>query len=166
MPYYLDGRAIANNRPFTHEGLQYPANWIQFSTEEERTAIGMTFVDEARNWDRQFYSGYDPDGNLIPLDHGRLVALWTAKTREAAGNLLRASDWMVVRKADNGAAIPAAWSTWRESIRTTSDGFVDAIAATTTTDELRAYIRGDSYGVYALDPDQAAAEPAATEESE
>jgi hypothetical protein len=38
---------------------------------------------------------------------------------QQAYSLLEPSDWYVVRKSENGTAIPADWDTWRESIRTT-----------------------------------------------
>ena len=154
MPYYLDGSAISDNRAFVHGGIQYPANWIRLSTQEDRDAIGMTFVPEARNWDQRFYWGYDPAGNLLPKDHAELVLLWTGKTRDTAGGLLQGSDWMVIRQADNGTTIGDDWRTWRESVRTASNAKITAIAATSTTDELREYILGADYPVWPQDPSQ------------
>ena len=55
-----------------------------------------------------------------------------------AYGLLEPSDWYVVRKSENGTAIPTDWGNWRESIRTTYQQQVVAINACTTVPELQA----------------------------
>jgi len=57
---------------------------------------------------------------------------------QQAYSLLEPSDWYVVRKSENGTAIPADWDTWRESIRTTYQSQVTMINACTTVPELQA----------------------------
>jgi hypothetical protein len=61
----------------------------------------------------------------------------TVQNQQAYG-LLEPSDWYVVRKSENGTAIPADWDSWRESIRTTYQSQVTAINACTTVPELQA----------------------------
>jgi len=56
---------------------------------------------------------------------------------QQAYSLLEPSDWYVVRKSENGTAIPADWDTWRESIRTTYQQQVVAINACTTVPEFQ-----------------------------
>ena len=51
---------------------------------------------------------------------------------------MQPSDWYVVRKSENGTAIPTDWDTWRESIRTTYQSQVTMINACTTVPELQA----------------------------
>ena len=55
-----------------------------------------------------------------------------------AYGLLEPSDWYVVRKSENGTAIPTDWDNWRESIRTTYQQQVVAINACTTVPEFQA----------------------------
>lgn len=105
-------------------------------------------------YDQRFYWGYDDQGNLIPKDHGELVILWTATTRQTAYTLLLPNDWYVVREADNGVAVPAEWRTWRETVRLAAGSKVFEIAQTTTTDQLAAYITGPDYPVWPPSPDQ------------
>ena len=57
---------------------------------------------------------------------------------ELAYALLQPSDWYVVRKSENGTAIPTDWDNWRESIRTTYQSQVTMINACTTVPELQA----------------------------
>ena len=64
---------------------------------------------------------------------------------ELAYALLQPSDWYVVRKSENGTAIPTDWDTWRESIRTTYQSQVTDINACTTVPELQAlYVYNDA----------------------
>ena len=152
--FLLDGKPLSPDSPFSHNGIQYPANWLRLSTLEEKEAIGITEVPDPPYYDQRFYWGYDADGNLIPKDHTELVTLWSNQTRTIAGTILLPSDWLVVRQADNGTAVPVEWKDWRETIRLETGTKIAAIEATTTTDELAAYIAGPDYPVWSPDPDQ------------
>ena len=152
--FLLDGKPLSPDSPFSHDGIQYPANWLRLSTLEEKEAIGITEVPDPPSYDQRFYWGYDADGNLIPKDHTELVTLWSTQTRTTAGTILLPSDWLVVRQADNGTAVPVEWKDWRETIRLETGTKIAAIEATTTTDELAAYITGLDYPVWSPDPDQ------------
>ena len=78
-----------------------------------------------------------------------------------AYSLLQPSDWYVVRKSENGTAIPTDWDNWRESIRTTYQSQVTMINSCTTVAELQAlYVYNDAtppvrpLPVFPLSPDQ------------
>jgi hypothetical protein len=74
------------------------------------------------------------DGTVTPgLKSNAITA-----QNQLAYSLLEPSDWYVVRKSENGTAIPADWDTWRESIRTTYQEQVTAINACTTVPEFQA----------------------------
>jgi hypothetical protein len=121
-------------------GVQYPANWLRLASPEEREAIGITEAPDPIPVDQRFY--WDTG---IPKDHGQLVEQWTAQTRATAGTLLQPTDWMVIREADNGTAIDADTKALRQAIRDASGVKVAAIEATTTTDELAAYVTSADY---------------------
>jgi hypothetical protein len=74
------------------------------------------------------------DGTVTPGLKSNAI---TTQNQQAYG-LLEPSDWYVVRKSENGTAIPADWDSWRESIRTTYQEQVVAINACTTVPELQA----------------------------
>ena len=68
----------------------------------------------------------------------------TTQQNQAYG-LLQPSDWYVVRKSENGVAIPTDWDNWRESIRTTCQSQVTMINACTTVPQLQAlYVYNDA----------------------
>jgi hypothetical protein len=86
----------------------------------------------------------DPDTGETTVTPGLKSKAITTQNQQAY-SLLEPSDWYVVRKSENGTAIPADWDTWRESIRTTYQEQVVAINACTTVPELQAlYVYNDA----------------------
>lgn len=152
--FVLDGRTLSPDAPFTHDGVNYPSNWLRLSTLEEKEAIGIQELPDPPTWDMRFYWGYDNQGNLIPKDHTQLVEHWTQQTRQTANTLLFPSDWMIVREMDNGIPADPAWKTWRETVRLAAGSKVFEINETTTTEELAAYITGPDYSAWPSDPSQ------------
>ena len=144
--FLLNGEPLAIDTPFTADDIQYPANWLRLSTLEEKTAIGITEVPDPEPYDQRFYWGPG-----LPKDHTQLVEQWVAQTRTTAGTLLAPTDWQVIRQLDNGTEMPADVKASRQDIRTACNGKVAAIEATTTTDELAAYITGAEYPVWVAD---------------
>jgi len=53
--YYLGSKALRQNSSFEIGGTVYPSNWLQRSTEDEKTAIGITWVDDPVRADDRFY---------------------------------------------------------------------------------------------------------------
>jgi len=53
--YMLNGITLRVGRAFTYNDIQYPANWLQLSTMEDRAAIGVTWVDDPVRADDRFY---------------------------------------------------------------------------------------------------------------
>ena len=149
MPFKLpDGRTISEDTAFTYNGIQYPPNWLRLSTPEEKQAIGLQEVAPEQPYDQRFYWGYDQDGNLIPKDHSELVEQWVSQTKQTAGTLLAPTDWMIVRQAETGIETPSEVLLDRYQIRELSNGKELQIRATTTTEELAAYITGPDYPVW------------------
>ena len=59
--YKLNGKTLRIGRAFTHAEVQYPSNWLQLSTEADRTAIGIIWEDDPVRADDRFY--WDGDIN-------------------------------------------------------------------------------------------------------
>lgn len=145
--FILDGRPLSPDVPFEHDDISYPANWLRLASPEERAAIGITEEPDPAPYDQRFY--WAPD---LPKDHAQLVEQWTQQTRTTAGTLLTPTDWYVVRELDNSTPVPVEMKDWRQAIRTDCEAKVAAIEATTTTEELAAYITGADYPVWPADP--------------
>ena len=60
MPFKFGTKTIQLDTPFTHNDIQYPANWIRLASEEDKSAIGMTWEADAVRADDRFYW----DGNI------------------------------------------------------------------------------------------------------
>lgn len=125
--------------------IQRPANWLRLATPEEREAAGITEVADPPVYDQRFYWGYADDGTLLPKDHAQLVEQWLSQTRATAGTMLAPTDWMVIREADNGTAMPDEVKARRQQIRDFSGLKCAAIEATSSTDELAAYVTSSDY---------------------
>ena len=127
MAFKLNGNPLAVDVAFSHNDIQYPANWLRLSTAEEKTAIGITEVADAATYDNRFYWG---DGTAKALDDTKethegveyttlgVKSLLKAQEKDIAGSLLAKYDWYVVRKAEKSTAIPTAITTYRDGVRT------------------------------------------------
>lgn len=147
--FILLGKPLALDTPFVDAGgIQRPANWLRLASSEERLEAGITEVPDPPTWDQRFYWGYSEDGQLIPKDHGELVVLWQDTTRQTANSLLTPTDWQIIRASDNGVPPASGIPEHRQAIREAAGTKNQAIAATTTTDELAAYITGSDYPVW------------------
>ncbi len=136
MGFKLNGKPLAVDVAFTHNDIQYPANWLRLSTAEEKTAIGITEVEDPKVYDSRFYYGdgsakalddvnaKDEEGNLLKDENGEQVVILgvksvlKAKEKEIAKSLLNTYDWQVVRKAEKGTELDANVATYRDAIRT------------------------------------------------
>jgi hypothetical protein len=58
MPFKLGTKTIQLDTPFTHNDIQYPANWIRLASEADKSAIGMTWeADPVRASDVFYWDG-------------------------------------------------------------------------------------------------------------
>ena len=160
----LDGKPLSYDRAFTHDGIQYPANWLRLSSWEEKSAIGITEVPDPPYYDQRFYWGVDNPKQLedITDDEGNtstgLKTLWISNTKYSAGTLLAPTDWYIVRNSETSVEVPGEVLDRREEIRNYCNAYEQAIEATTTTDELAAYITSVDYGSFEEVPEAPAPE--------
>ena len=150
MPYILEGRKLRPGRPFKNaEGMQFPGNWLQLTSDEEKAAVGITWEAEpqVQRFDSRYYyaagsprpvvDGTDEDGNK----YTGLKTTLAAEQARIAGQILSSTDWYAVRKAETSKAIPTAIKTYRAAVRTACDARQAEIAAVSTTEELEALMK-------------------------
>ena len=139
MAFKLNGNPLAVDVAFSHNDIQYPANWLRLSTAEEKAAIGITEVEDAATYDSRFYWGdgtaktltdtneVDENGDPLLDENGDQVvtlgvkSILKAQEKETAGSLLAKYDWYVVRKTEKSTAIPTAITSYRDGVRTACD---------------------------------------------
>ena len=62
-----------------------------------------------------------------------------ASVNSIASSVLSQSDWMSIRAADGGTAVPSAWATYRTAVRTTVNAKETEIDALADMDAVKAY---------------------------
>ena len=148
MPYILEGRKLRLGRPFRNaDGMQFPGNWLQLTSDEEKAAVGITWEPDPAPFDSRYYysagnprpvaDSTDDDGNVSE----GLKTTFAAEQARIAGRILSSTDWYAVRKAETSKAIPAAIKTYRAAVRTACDARQAEIAAVSTTEELEALMK-------------------------
>ena len=167
MAFKLNGNPLAVDVAFSHNDIQYPANWLRLSTAEEKTAIGIIEVADEPTYDSRFYYGdgsakalddvdaKDQEGNLLKNPDGTQMVILGVKSvlkaqeKVTAGTLLAPYDWYVVRKAEKSTAIPTSITTYRDGVRTACDTREKEIDACSDTAALvTLYGQTEKDGVY------------------
>ena len=138
-----DGQYIQEGTQFTIDGVEYPSNWLNLSTPEEKEAIGLEEVIATNSPANDQYYWVSTELNEATLTYvntpKELAGVQTNavnQIRAAAYSILLPSDWMVVKAFETSTQIPADWNTWRAEIRTQAQEAITAIEAATDVDEV------------------------------
>ena len=150
----LDGKQLRPGKPFTHNGIQYPSNWLRLTSWEEKEAIGITEVPDPAPVDTRFYWDHDLpkrledepavdenndpvlDENGVQVINTGLKTQWKAQQDQTAYSLLAPTDWYVVRKPEVGTDVPVGISSFRADVRTICEGRKNAIGLATDVPSL------------------------------
>ena len=145
-------------------GITHPRNWHIWSADEKKAAgLEEIIPDPIPNritwWFTQDAAGKgtktakklddvnatDVDtGELLKDDRGNPVINFGVKStlidqvKKQQGAFLAQTDWAIIRKADNGTAIPSNIQTWRDAIRTKATAMEDAIKGAANTAAIEA----------------------------
>ena len=164
--FLLNGNRLAEGTSFYDaNGTQYPPQWLNVSTEEQKAAIGITWVTDPIPFDTRFYWDTDLpkalEDKLETKEDGTplykqvydkatesmvdtteqvvtkgLKSQFVAQVKDTAGKLLNATDWYVIRKAERAIEIPAKVALERTQIVTESNRLEVDINGATTVEEL------------------------------
>ena len=148
--WYVDGIGLVKTpRGITKDGVQHPRNIFTQWSKSELAAIGIkpasiTAVDSRYyntgelTWDT---SGAEAVGTYATTAKpvADLKSAMVQEVNSIASSLLANSDWMTIRAADGGTAIPSAWATYRTALRTTANAKETAINALANLDAIKAY---------------------------
>ena len=142
---------IKTPRALTVDGIKHPSNIFRAWTAEELEAIGIysleIVVPDSRYYDTgaenfEKKSRRNPDGTFAGgADYYELTYDTTeknvdnlksdliSKIKEHTGVLIAPSDWMVIRSADGGTAMPADWTTYRSEVRAHGNSLENGVEA-------------------------------------
>ena len=151
------------NRPkgFTLGDIQYPASIFTLWSTSEKEAIGLyeIIVNNSNVKDQAYYINgaesftWDSSARTVT----KAFASATAKTladlktehksviNSQAAGILAPTDWMVVRAAEGGTAVPSDTTTKRAAVRTKANAMCVQIDAASDVDALAAlYVYNDA----------------------
>ena len=163
--FLLNGNRLPEGTSFYDaNGVQYGSGWLNQATEEQKLAIGITWVADPAPVDNRFYWDTDLpkalEDKLETKEDGTplykqvydkatesmvdtteqvvtkgLKSQFVAQVKDTAGKLLNATDWYVIRKAERSVEIPAEVALKRTQIVAEADRLeVDINGATTVED--------------------------------
>lgn len=154
--------------PFTLNGVEYPANWCNLSTPEEKASIGMvdviygTQANDQYYWVSQDAPVYNAATNQVdinftstPKDLTKVKESSISQINNTAYTILLPTDWMVVKAVETSTTVSHVWNVWRQSIRTTAATAVSAVEGAANVDEVQTVMSGISWPP---SPDQVAAD--------
>jgi hypothetical protein len=174
--FLLNGNRLAEGTSFYDaNGTQYPPQWLNVSTEEQKAAIGITWVADPVPVDTRFYWDTDlpkaledkletkEDGSPLykqvydkttesMVDTTEQVVTkglksnFIAQVKDTAGKLLNATDWYVIRKAERSIDIPSDIVLKRTQIITESNRLETDIQASTTVEALIEVLNAQNWG--------------------
>ena len=138
---------IQEGTAFEINGIQYPQNWLNLSTPQEKAEIGLEEVIATNSPANQQYYWVSQELNGATLTYiNNPKDLDTCKTnavsqlRNTAYTMLLPTDWMVVKSVETSTPIPTDWNTWRASIRTTCENAITEVNACADVDALATVI--------------------------
>ena len=142
------------NRPkaLTIDGVQHPSTIFTAWTAAEKKAIGIYDYSEVNASPDSRYYKQGTSETVVDDSAGTVVKTWTpaaknladvtnddgfttlgvksnekARIKNVAASLLQGSDWMAIRAAEGGTAVPSAVATYRAAVRTKSNSMETAI---------------------------------------
>ena len=138
---------IKTPRALTVDGVQHPANIFSVWSKAELLGIGIAparvEVPDSRYYNTGAESYTFTDGEWVisyattEKNVDDLKADLIAKIKANVGALLSSSDWMVVRQADGGKAVPEAWATYRAEVRTHGNSLESGVEAFASLDAIK-----------------------------
>ena len=153
---------IQEGTAFEINGVQYPQNWLNLSTPEQKAELGLEEViatnspaNDTYYWVSSTLSEATLTYTNTPKDLTTVKTTAIDQVNSTAYSILLPSDWMVVKAVETSTKTPAAWDSYRQSVRTTAASTVSGIEGATDVDGV-ASVMGAI--VWPKNPDQVALE--------
>ena len=145
---------LTRPKALTIGGVQYPSNIFSMWTDAELAVIGIVpvTIDSTNLKDKEYYINtdityaYDTETGKATGTYGTATAKAIADLKTShkkainseAANRLAPTDWMVLREADGGTAMPSDIKTKRAAVRTKANAMCTQIDGAANVDALAA----------------------------
>jgi hypothetical protein len=126
-------KKLTLGQAFEFNGIQYPADWLQKTSLEEKQAIGIVEEPDPEYFDDRYYWNVN-----VPKDLDVLKTNLIANIKSSAATLLQDTDWKIIRSSETNIRVDLPTLNRRAEIRTKSNEFEESINACTTVEELAA----------------------------
>lgn len=133
--FILNERPLQVDTAFTHNELNYPANWLRISSQEEKEELGIVEVPDPTEFDDRFY--WAPNN---PKDLEQLKTEWKATVNRMTNSLLQPTDWMIIRKFERKIAISPNVVSYRNAVLSENSRLSELIEVATNVPNLIAAI--------------------------
>lgn len=151
--FLINGKHLPEGTSFYDaNGNQYGAGWLNQATEEQKLAIGITWVADPIPVDTRFYW----DTNLPKALEDKLEengsttkglkSNFKAQVKDTANKLLANTDWYVIRKAERSIDIPTDIADKRNVIVTEANRLETAIDGVANVEELIEVLNNQNWG--------------------
>ena len=141
--WQYNGQTIREGRTWlSDDGIQQSPQWNIWSSDEKEAAGLVEIIPEAAPDDRFYRWTQNPDGtiNKTAKDLADVKLSFKRQVKLQQGSLLTQTDWVIIRKADAGTAVPSDIQTWRDEIRAKATEMEEAIDDAVDTDALVALL--------------------------
>lgn len=122
-------KILNDNQPFEYNGINYPANWLQCATDEEKQQLNIFSIIENSRPSDLFYTNINDE--IIINGDGNPELIWHATEKDIneiknfllqivknkAYRALQQTDWYIVRFIETGTPIPEDVQQQRTMIR-------------------------------------------------
>jgi len=162
--YYLNGSPITEGSDISLNGMTYPYSWLEGTSPSVRASLGIEAINDI-TFDGKYYNNkddakslddreeLDDDGNPVyvkewdaetetmvdtsvrQISYG-LKTRCLAEVRLKTNDLLKPTDYLIIRNEVESVEIPTDVSTYRAAVITESNRVVTAIAAVESVDGL------------------------------
>lgn len=164
--YYLNGNPITEGSDISLDGFTYPYSWLEGTSASVRASLGIEKTGDVNYDSKYYWGvdnpkilddreEVDPEGNPLfvqvleyvddeptMVDSDELLITKGLRTtcmadiKSTTNNLLKPTDYYVIRGEVESLEIPESVSTYRTAVVAESDRVTTAIAAVTTVEEL------------------------------
>ncbi len=128
--YYREKSAqyVIAGQPFSIEGISYPSNWVNLSSESDKMRLELVEVkrinqpaDKRYYWVAEILEGAELRYVNTPKDLDELKSKSIDDINKTVNSLLVSSDWRVIKSLETEIPMELKWKSWRDTVRAFAD---------------------------------------------